>query len=179
MRRAIMPAKPRRSTCPINFAVETFGDRWSLLIIRDIAFFGKRTFGEFAASQERIASNILASRLAHLEDEGIIAKSPDPADRRTQRYSLTDKGLDLLPILLEMANWSATHDAKTTAPLDFVARVNADKERAFALIRRTVAEGSSVLAGENSAARRLAEEGVAGYELRDRSDRIQVTRHRS
>jgi DNA-binding HxlR family transcriptional regulator len=150
--------KQRRSTCPINFAVESFGDRWSLLIVRDIAFFGKHTFGEFAASVEGISSNVLASRLARLEAGGILAKEPDPADRRAQRYTLTEKGLDLLPMLLEMASWSARYDPETTAPLDFVARVNADKERAFALIRETVKAGGSVFAGEESAAARLARE---------------------
>jgi DNA-binding HxlR family transcriptional regulator len=148
--------KARRSTCPVNFAVESFGDRWSLLIVRDIAFFGKHTFGEFAASVEGISSNILAARLARLEAEGILAKQPDPADRRTQRYTLTEKGLDLLPVLLEMANWSARYDPETTAPLEFVARVNDDKAHAFALIRRTVQEGGYVFAGENSAARQLS-----------------------
>ena len=149
-------SKTHRSTCPINFAVESFGDQWSLLIVRDIAFFGKHTFGEFAASVEGISSNVLAGRLARLEAQGILAKQSDPADRRTQRYTLTEKGLDLLPILLEMANWSAAYDPETTAPLDFVARVNADKERAFALIRQTVREGGFVFVGENCAARQLA-----------------------
>src|SRR6266516_2955941 len=64
----------RRSDCPINFALELFGDPWSLLIIRDIVYFGKKTYGEFLASEEGMATNILASRLAHLEHQGLLVK---------------------------------------------------------------------------------------------------------
>lgn len=147
----------RRSTCPINFAVESFGDSWSLLIIRDIVYFGKRTFGEFASSGERISSNILASRLARLEDEGILSKSRHPSDGRKELYALTEKGLDLIPILMEMANWSAKHDPDTSAPLDFVAQVNADKENLFRLIRETVARGGAVFVGEDSVVAQMGE----------------------
>lgn len=147
----------RRSTCPINFAVESFGDNWSLLIIRDIVFFGKRTFGEFARSGERISSNILASRLARLEAEGILVKSPHPIDGRKELYTLTGKGLDLIPMLLEMAAWSARHDPHTSAPLDFVARVSADKDNMFRLIRETVARGGAVFVGEDSVLAQLAQ----------------------
>jgi DNA-binding HxlR family transcriptional regulator len=146
----------RRSTCPINFALETFGDTWSFLIIRDIVYFGKRTFSEFASSGEGISSNILANRLARLEQEGILVKTPHQTDRRREVYSLTEKGLDLIPILMEMANWSATHDPETTAPLDFVARVNADKEKLFRLIRETVQAGGAVFVGPESVVEKLS-----------------------
>jgi len=154
-----MKQRRRRSTCPINFFVEAFGDSWSFLIIRDLVFFGKHTFGEFASSSERIASNILASRLARLEQESILVKAPDESDRRKEIYSLTEKGLDLIPILLEMANWSAKHDPETSAPLAFVARVNADKENMFRLIRETVRAGGAIFAGPGSVVEQLA---VAG-----------------
>jgi DNA-binding HxlR family transcriptional regulator len=152
----VTSAQRRRSTCPINFAVESVGDSWSLLIIRDIVFFGKHTFGEFASSGEGISSNILASRLARLEREGILIRTPHQSDRRKELYSLTEKGLDLIPILMEMANWSAGHDPLTSAPLDFVARVNAEKEVIFRLIRDTVQAGGAIFAGPDSVAEKLA-----------------------
>ncbi len=102
-----------RSHCPVNYGVEIFGDRWSLLIIRDIVFIGKKTYGEFLKSEEGIATNILASRLAFLEEQGILSRAPSPTDRRKDFYTLTEKGLDLIPILLNIILWSAQHDAKS------------------------------------------------------------------
>src|ERR1700738_1277355 len=96
----------RRSDCPISFGLETFGDTWSLLIVRDIVYFGKKTYGEFLESEEGIATNILASRLVQLEEKGILVKRRHEMDRRKEVYSLTEKGLSLIPILLEMADWS-------------------------------------------------------------------------
>lgn len=140
----------RRSDCPINFALEVFGDPWSLLIIRDIVYFGKKTYGEFLASEEGIATNILASRLASLERQGILVKRPSATDKRREEYSLTAKGLDLIPILAEMANWSAEHDPQTGAPPAWIALMKADRERMIQRIRETVRSGGSVFAGENS-----------------------------
>lgn len=100
----------RRSDCPINFAVEVLGDRWSLLILRDIVFWGKRTYGELLGSDERIATNILASRLRHLEKEGLIERSSDLHDRRKDRYDLTESGIALIPVLVELTCWSARNE---------------------------------------------------------------------
>jgi DNA-binding HxlR family transcriptional regulator len=150
--------QPRRSDCPINFALETFGDRWSLLIIRDMVYFGKKTYGEFLASGEGIATNILASRLVHLEQQGLVVKKPDDADKRKEVYYLTDKGLDLIPILLELASWGAQHDPQTAAPPAWIARVKADKAKLITLIRETVQRGGSVFSGPNSVVRQLAGE---------------------
>ena len=102
-----------RSHCAVNYGVEIFGDRWSLLIIRDIVFAGKKTYGEFLKSEEGIATNVLASRLAFLEEQGILAKAPSPDDRRKDFYTLTEKGLDLIPIVLNIVLWSAKHDSKS------------------------------------------------------------------
>jgi DNA-binding HxlR family transcriptional regulator len=99
--------KGRRSDCPINFAAEVLGDRWSLVILRDIVFWGKRTYGELLGSDESIATNILASRLRHLEKEGLIRRSADPDDRRKDRFDLTESGLALVPVLVELTCWSA------------------------------------------------------------------------
>ena len=148
----------RRSDCPINFALETFGDTWSLLIVRDIVYFGKKTYGEFLESEEGIATNILASRLAQLEQKGILVKKPSDMDKRKEIYSLTEKGLDLISVLLEIAGWGARHDPQTGAPPDWIATVNADKENIANLIRETVRNGGSVFVGPNSVVSKLAEQ---------------------
>ncbi len=107
--------KSLRSHCPINFGLEMFGDKWSLLILRDIIFRGKRTYGEFLGSEEGFATNILASRLAALEANGILKRHSIPADARKDSYLLTEKGLDLIPLLFEMILWSAKYDARSEA----------------------------------------------------------------
>ena len=98
-----------RSQCPVNLTLEVFGDKWSLIIIRDIMFEGKRHFRELLNSEEKIASNILTDRLAMLEREGIISKADDPDHKQKNIYSLTAKGIDLLPILVEIGGWSIKH----------------------------------------------------------------------
>ena len=140
----------RRSDCPINFALETFGDPWSLLIIRDIVYFGKKTYGEFLASEEGMATNILASRLARLEEQGILMKKPSEQDKRKEEYALTEKGLDLIPVLAEIANWSAEYDPHTGAPAAWITLMKADREKMLRLIRETVENGGSVFVGEKS-----------------------------
>ena len=104
------PARHRRSGCPLNASVEMLGDRWSLLIIRDMMLLGYRSFKQFLNSHERIATNILANRLRRLESYGIITSSPDPSDGRKLIYSLTKKGQDLAPVLTEMVLWAAAHE---------------------------------------------------------------------
>ena len=146
----------RRSDCPINFALETFGDTWSLLIIREIVYFGKKTYGEFLELEEGIATNILASRLAQLEQKGILVKKPSETDKRKEVYSLTEKGLDLIPILLELASWGAQHDPQTGAPQEWIALVNADKKKMIRLIRETVQRGSSIFSGPDSVVKQLS-----------------------
>jgi DNA-binding HxlR family transcriptional regulator len=145
----------RRSDCPINFALEVFGDPWSLLLIRDIVYFGKKTYGEFLASEEGMATNILASRLAHLEQQGILTKKLSASDKRKEEYVLTEKGLDLIPVLVEMANWSAQYDPQTTAPAAWIALMRAEREQMLQQIRETVQGGGSVFVGEKSLLARL------------------------
>jgi DNA-binding HxlR family transcriptional regulator len=120
--------KCRQSGCPIAFSLDIFGDKWTLLVIRDLALQGKHHYGEFLESAEGIATNILADRLSRLEQEDIIIKTTDPAKQTKYIYTLTDKGLALLPVLLEMAIWGAEHDPNTAAPRQFiqVARKNRD-----------------------------------------------------
>lgn len=103
-------AVARRSPCPLNASVEMLGDRWSLLIVRDIMIRGFHTFQQFAGSGENIATNILADRLRKLEKNRIIKTTPDPSDRRKLSYSLTRKGIELAPVLAEMVLWAASHE---------------------------------------------------------------------
>jgi len=107
--------KKLRSHCPINFGLETFGDKWSLLILRDIIFRGKKTYGDFLKSEEGFSTNILASRLVQLEERGILKKGANPEDARKDFYLLTEKGLDLIPLLFEMILWSAKYDPQSEA----------------------------------------------------------------
>ena len=99
-----------------------FGDTWSLLIVRDLLIAKKKTYGEFLKSDEGIATNILASKLRSLEKAKIIKKMPNRDDRRKGSYVLTEKGIDLAPILMEMMSWSAKHDPDTIASKDFIAQ---------------------------------------------------------
>ena len=123
-----MPTATRRSDCPISFALDLFGDRWTLLVIRDLAFKGKDSFGAFLSSDEGIARNVLADRLSRLEAEGFIDKRPHPDDLRRSIYSLTERGLSLIPVLVEMILWSAREDPDTATDPDFVREATQDRE---------------------------------------------------
>ena len=112
-----------RSPCPISFALDLFGDRWSLLVVRDLMFKGRRRYGEFLGAQEGVATNVLADRLRRLENEGIINKRRDPSDGKQRLYSLTQRGWDLQPVLLEMISWSGRHDPNTPVPKRFVRKI--------------------------------------------------------
>ena len=100
-----------RSDCPISCSLDVFGDKWSLLIIRDVMLRGKASYSEFLESEEKIATNILANRLSVLEAEGILSKQVSPANRSKFLYSLTPKGIDLLPIVIEIMDWGAKYNA--------------------------------------------------------------------
>src|SRR5262245_4086874 len=116
----------RRSNCPINFALELFGDKWTLLIVRDMLLFGKRTYGEFQASPESIATNILADRLQRLEAAGLIESEGDPENKRRTIYTLTAKGMDLGSILTQMIIWSAKHDPHTVVSKKLLSKLESD-----------------------------------------------------
>lgn len=96
----------KRSDCPLSCSLDIFGDKWSLLIIRDLMFNKKCTYGDFLKSEEGIATNILASRLQALEENKIIEKSDHPESKAKNLYRLTQKGIDLLPILIEIQLWA-------------------------------------------------------------------------
>jgi DNA-binding HxlR family transcriptional regulator len=114
--------KDHRSACVMNMMVEMFGDRWSLLVIRDILFMNRRHFRELLTkSLEGIASNILADRLQRLVQQGIIVKSHDPSHKQKAIYSLTERGIELLPLLMEMNAWG--HRYLAVSRLRFIAQV--------------------------------------------------------
>lgn len=119
----------RRSDCPINFGLELFGDRWTLLIIRDIMFKGRHYFGDFVQSEEKIATNLLADRLAMLEKSGIISKAQDKNHKQKIVYSLTRKGIDLMPMLVEMIIWSAKYDKDSGVEKEFVKSYHQDRDK--------------------------------------------------
>jgi DNA-binding HxlR family transcriptional regulator len=124
-----------RSGCPVSISLERFGDRWSLLIIRDLMVRGFRTFKQFQKSGEGIATNILADRLRTLESAGIISVEADPADGRRLNYRLTEKGIDLAPVLLELLIWGTRHE-ETGAPCAFIERMARNREQILAEVRR-------------------------------------------
>ena len=100
----------KRSGCPINLALEVLGDRWSLIVIRDIMFGNRRHFRELLTrSEEGIASNILAARLKRLVEAGLLSRSDDPAHRQKGIYSLTEKAIQLVPVLVQLGAWGRRH----------------------------------------------------------------------
>ena len=135
-RKTISDGKTRRSDCPIDYALECFGDRWSLLLVRDLLFKGAKSFRELLAADEGIATNILAARLKKLEADGVIARTPDPEDKRRVLYSLTAKGRDIAPILVELIAWSTKYDAaaRAAAPQDFLDRLKRDRDGLLAAL---------------------------------------------
>ncbi len=96
----------KRSNCPISCSLDIWGDKWSLLIVRDLIFFKERTYGDFLKSDEKIATNILATRLQMLEENGIVSKSDHPESKAKVLYKLTSKGIDLLPLMIEINVWA-------------------------------------------------------------------------
>jgi DNA-binding HxlR family transcriptional regulator len=137
-------SRPRtkiRSGCPLNVSVEILGDRWSLLIIRDMMLRGFRSYTQFLESYERIATNILAHRLRKLEGYGIIATQQDPLDGRKLIYTLTKKGMDLAPVLTEMVLWTAAHEEHQNPEL--IRQIKKDKQKFLAAVRQRWVENSS------------------------------------
>jgi DNA-binding HxlR family transcriptional regulator len=133
-----MPGKPKskhRSGCPVNISLEMLGDRWSLLIVRDLMVRGFRTYKEFQSSGEGIATNILADRLRELQAAGIVAAEVEAADGRKVNYRLTEKGIDLAPVVLELLIWGARHE-KTDAPCALIEKMAKNRKRIVAEVGR-------------------------------------------
>ena len=112
-------------------SLEQFGDRWSLLIIRDMMVRGYRTFKEFQQSGEGISSNVLSGRLRTLEAAGIVLTEPDETDGRRLNYRLTQKGIDLAPVMLELLIWGAKYES-TAAPCAFIVQIQNSRPQVLA-----------------------------------------------
>lgn len=128
----------RRSACPISFSLDLLGDKWTLLVLRDLVFMRKRHFRDFLDSSEKIATNILASRLKNLERAGIVSRRPDPDNARQVIYELTAKGLDLIPVLVDLIIWGAKYDLDTGAPKEFIDRASSDREGLIEELRNSI-----------------------------------------
>jgi DNA-binding HxlR family transcriptional regulator len=127
-----------RSDCPISTALDIFGDKWSLLIVREMMFKGKNTYGDFLKGGEKIATNILADRLALLECAGIICKAPHPESKVKILYKLTPKGIDLAPVLVEIIAWSAKHHKVHPEAMAFSKQIAKDKPGVMEHIRESL-----------------------------------------
>jgi DNA-binding HxlR family transcriptional regulator len=132
----------RRSSCPINVSLEILGDRWSLLIVRDLMFRGFRTYKELVDSEEGIATNILADRLRRLEQCGIIRIEEDTTDRRKLIYRLTAKGMDLAPVLVELILWGARYE-NTAAPPALLRKMQKNRAAFLSELRARWAAGET------------------------------------
>ena len=125
----------RRSPCPVSISLEIFGDRWSLLIVRDLMVRGYRTFKQFEQSGEGIATNILADRLRRLMAADIVAAEAEESDGRRVNYRLTEKGIDLAPALLELLIWGGRHE-RTGASCALLTHLENNREAVLAETRR-------------------------------------------
>ncbi|MDD4990890.1 MAG: helix-turn-helix domain-containing protein [Paludibacter sp.] len=130
-----METVKKRSECPISCSLDVFGDKWSLLIIRDLMFWGKSTYGDFLKSEEGIATNILASRLQTLEENKIIEKLEHPGSKAKNLYRLTEKGIDLLPVLTEIYLWA---EKFFSIPADIKATIDEAKKDKEAFMQTTM-----------------------------------------
>ncbi|MFO1042819.1 MAG: helix-turn-helix domain-containing protein [Planctomycetaceae bacterium] len=132
-------APQHRSDCPLNIALEIFGDRWTLLILRDLMFKQFTTYKEFQESGEGIATNVLADRLKMLQEQGIILGERSSSDARIICYRPTTKGLDLLPVMVEMIIWADQYE-DTSAPAKIIRRLKEDRTAFIAEVRRKFSE---------------------------------------
>jgi DNA-binding HxlR family transcriptional regulator len=134
-----MPRKiQRRSDCPISSALDVLGDRWSLIIVRDLVFKGLREFGQFLGADEGISTNILTERLERLQGAGIIVRADHPEDGKKYVYRLTEKGVDLIPLLIQLVLWGAKYTPNHAAPADVLREMRANPEKMIAGLRATL-----------------------------------------
>ena len=125
--------------CPIAFAAETFGDKWTLLVLREVLLFGKKHFDELAKMREGIATNILSSRLEQMIARGLLTKEGDPGNRRRFVYAPTEKALDLLPACAELILWASKYDPATAVSGEQIAAFRRNKKKAMRDLRSSFA----------------------------------------
>ncbi|MGE9312365.1 winged helix-turn-helix transcriptional regulator [Niabella sp. CJ426] len=118
----------KRSGCPVSSSLDIWGDKWSLLIVRDLMYAKACTYGDFLKSEEKIATNILASRLQTLEAAGIISRSEHPDSKLKFLYRLTEKGIDLLPVMIEIYLWGEKYFTLSDTHKAFLKEIKKDKE---------------------------------------------------
>jgi DNA-binding HxlR family transcriptional regulator len=154
--------KPVRSGCPINLTLETLGDRWSLIVIRDIMFGNRRHYRDLLNhSEEGIASNILADRLKKLMEAGLLSTSPDPAHKQKLIYSLTEPSIQLVPLLAQMGAWGRRHTPATT---ELSIRAQLLEEGGSKMWNAFMAELRSLHLGQPRPRRSVIRELTAAYE---------------
>ena len=129
-----MKQSKKRSDCPISCSLDIWGDKWSLIIVRDLMFAKQCTYGDFLKSEEKIATNILASRLHSLEENGIISKSEHPDSKAKVLYRLTQKGIDLLPIMVEINLWADKYYDLPASRKEELKEVKKDKEKYIKMV---------------------------------------------
>ncbi|MBI5771222.1 MAG: helix-turn-helix transcriptional regulator [Verrucomicrobia bacterium] len=125
----------RRSDCPIANALEVLGDRWTLLIVRDLVFRGFREYGQFLAADEGISTNILSERLERLRCAGVVVRLDHPTDGKKFVYHLSEKGTDLIPLLVELVLWGAKYTPNHAAPAEVLREMRTNPERMIAGLR--------------------------------------------
>lgn len=130
--------QPKRSTCPISFALEIFGDRWTLLVLRDLLLKSRSRYRELLACEEGIATNVLADRLKRLEQKGLIRKEQDVQDARQYVYKPTPLAVSVVPMLIEMTVWGARNSKATTVDRDLLRRFERDREQLIADLQAQV-----------------------------------------
>lgn len=127
MKKSAKKISEPRSPCPINYAVEVLGDKWSLLIVRDCLFANKSAYSDFLQSSEGISTNILANRLKKLEQNGMLEKLPDPLNGKKQNYLLTEKSITLASLITDLIVWGAANDESTGASAAMIKKIKKDQ----------------------------------------------------
>lgn len=130
----VKPIK-KRSLCPVSSALDIIGDKWSLLIVRDLVFEGKNTYGQYLRGEEGIATNILADRLEWLEQAGIIKSRPHPDGRIKETFQLTPKGADLIPLIVDLVTWSDKYLEISPQARQMAKAIRADRDAVIAMLR--------------------------------------------
>ena len=129
-----------RSDCPVSYGLDLFGDKWTLLIIRDMVFDRKRFYKDFLGGKEGIATNILSDRLKKLEENGMVASSVYEIKKTQKVYRLTEKGKALIPVLLEIMVWSFEHNNELNVPLKLIEKIRNDKNSVVDYFRNLIDE---------------------------------------
>lgn len=127
----------KRSTCPISHSLDIFGDKWTFLILRDLMFNNKYSFLEFRASEEKISSAVLTEKLNHLVQEEIISKITSPKNTSKFLYLLTDKGIELAPMMIELLEWGSRYSPEG-GPKDWLSRIKRSKKKAIAELQEVL-----------------------------------------